>query len=86
MSKELSPGDLAHIIKSVDGISVGRSVQCDFIVGTHSQHGIIWQVSSKDDLVSEYGAVGKTMHCPQDWLKKIMPPELPLKVKEVETV
>ena len=80
----LRPGDLAHIIKSVDGLSVGKTVQCLKIDGTHTQHGVIWLVGSKESLVSEYGAVGNKMHVPQDWLKKILPPALPSKVKERE--
>ena len=79
-NKKLVPGDLCHIIKSIDGISVGRTVQCIQIDGTHTEHGIIWLVSSTEDLVSEYGAIGKKMHVPSDWLKKILPPGLHNKV------
>lgn len=83
-TSNLSPGDLAHIIKSTDGLQVGRTVQCVQLDGQHTKHGLIWLVSSKEDLVSEYGAVGKKMHVPQDWLKKIMPPSLPAPVGVVE--
>jgi hypothetical protein len=86
MKNNLSPGDLAIIIKSVDGISVGRVVQCLRAEGSHTKHGLIWYVSSKEDLVSEYGMVGKNMHVPQDWLKKIEPPPLPEKTRELVLV
>jgi hypothetical protein len=76
--KQLQPGDLAIIIKSLDGLSVGKIVECVHPVGTHSLHGIIWLVQSKgNDLVSEYGAVGNHVHVAQDWLKKIPKDPLP---------
>ena len=70
---QLVPGDLAIIIKSVDGLSIGKIVECVKIdyVG-HPDHGTIWLVkSSRQDLVSEYGGVTSDIHVPQDWLKKI---------------
>lgn len=69
-------GDLSKIIKSVDGLSVGKIVQCVSYEGKHSQHGDIWLVSCKDPLVSEYGAVGNRMHMPDDWMVPIKPGEL----------
>lgn len=77
---QLEPGDLAIIVKSVDGLQVGRIVQCEYIDGSHTQHGIIWLVSSQSDLVSEYGAVGKKIHMPQDWLRKILGGQLDKKI------
>jgi hypothetical protein len=82
MNKELSPGDLAHIIRSVDGLSVGRVVQCVQVDGVHSRYGTMWLVQAQDELVTEYGGVGHRVHLPADWLKKIMPPALPDKVRE----
>lgn len=76
--KQLTPGDLAIIKKSIDGLSVGKIVECVRIDGTHSQHGIIWLVKSTgSDLVSEFGAVGDHVHVPQDWLQKIPKDPLP---------
>jgi hypothetical protein len=75
----LSKGDLAIIIKSVDGLSVGKIVECvqiDFV--DHPQYGVIWLVkSSRQDLVSEYGGVTRDFHVPQTWLKKIPTDPLP---------
>lgn len=71
----LSPGDLAIIIESIMGQSVGAIVQCVAIRGEHSQYGTIWQVRSKGELVSEYGGVGNTVDVPAIWLKKIEPGE-----------
>jgi hypothetical protein len=81
---QLSPGDLAEIIKSVDGISVGKIVQCVQVDGVHSKHGTMWLVSARDELVTEYGAVGIRAHVPQAWLKKILPPGTPEKILEKE--
>ncbi|CAB4130133.1 hypothetical protein UFOVP116_286 [uncultured Caudovirales phage] len=69
----LEPGDLAVIIESALGVNVGRIVQCINIVGTHSQYGPVWNVSSKEPIISEYGAHGHQVHVPQKWLKKIEP-------------
>lgn len=68
-------GDLARIIKSVDGMSVGKIVQCVRVEGVHSQHGAIWLVRGAQ-MVSEYGGVGDTVHVPDDWLIPIKPGEL----------
>ena len=78
-------GDLAEIIKSVDGINVGKIVEVSDFAGNHSQHGPIWLVRSRTlDLVTEYGGVGDNLHCADDWLKRIpMPGEKP-KEKIVE--
>lgn len=69
-------GDLAEIIKSIDGISVGKIVQCIEFAGHHSKHGPIWKVRAKTDLVTEYGGVGREAHMPDDWLRPIKPPAL----------
>lgn len=75
----LEPGDLAIVIKSLDGHTTGKIVECvqiDYI--NHPDHGTIWLVKSKgSDLVSEYGGIGETVHVPQDWLKKIPKGPLP---------
>lgn len=69
-------GGLSRIIKSVDGLSVGKIVQCFTVDGEHSKHGVIWLVASKEDLISEYGVVGNRMHLPDDWMVPIKPGEL----------
>ena len=76
MSNELAPGDLAVIIESALGISVGKIVQCVDVIGYHSQHGIVWNVRSKDGITTEYGAHGHSAHVPAAWLRKIRPGEL----------
>jgi hypothetical protein len=79
MKEKLEPGDLAIIIKSTMGMSIGKIVECvqlDYV--GHPQFGTIWLVSSpKNDLVSEYGGIGATFHVPQDWLRKIPKDPLP---------
>lgn len=76
---QLVPGDLAIIIKSVDGLSIGKIVECvqiDFI--GHPEHGTIWLVkSTRQDLVSEYGGVTRDIHVPQTWMRKIPNDPLP---------
>ena len=87
MSNDLSPGDLAIIIESALGVNVGRIVQCINTVGEHSLYGIVWNVRSKDPIVSEYGGHGHTVHVPQKWLKKIAPGSLDnITVKDLETI
>lgn len=79
MNDPLKPGDLAIIIKSRDGISIGKIVECvqiDFV--GHPDFGTIWLVkSSRQDLVTEYGGVGDNFHVPADWLRKIPSDPLP---------
>lgn len=76
---KLGPGDLAIIIKSNDGLSVGKIVECvqiDFV--EHPQYGTIWLVkSNREDLITEYGGVGNNLHVPQAWLRKIPNNPLP---------
>ena len=69
----LEPGCLALVIDSVDKIAVGLTVQCIRIVGEHSKYGTIWHVRSKDQLVTQYGAVGNEADMPAIWLRKILP-------------
>lgn len=68
-------GDLAVITKSVDGINVGKIVECLYLAGIHSKLGPIWHVrSAGNDLITEYGAVGPECDCADDWLKPLPPP------------
>lgn len=84
--KSLQPGDLAVIIKSADGLSVGKIVECvrvDF--HNHSLYGVVWLVkSTRNDLVTEYGGIGDNVHVPQDWLCKI--PNDPLNEEDLYKV
>lgn len=72
----LEPGCLARIIQSTDGLSVGRIVQCVKVRGEHPLYGTVWQISSSDKFVTEYGATGYYADIPAKWLKKIEPGEL----------
>ena len=65
-------GQQARIIQSIDGISVGLIVTCVSYDGDHSQYGPIWKVASDVEMVSEYGAVGRNMHVPDEWLEPIV--------------
>jgi hypothetical protein len=71
--KPLAPGDLAFIIKSRDGLSIGKIVECvqiDFV--DHPEFGTIWLVKSNTaNLVTEYGGIGDNFHVPATWLKRI---------------
>lgn len=79
LSKPLAPGDLAIIIKSRDGLSIGKIVECvqiDFV--DHPELGTIWLVKSNTaNLVTEYGGVGDNFHVPAAWLKRIPNDPLP---------
>ncbi len=81
----LQPGDLALIIRSLDGHSTGKTVTCvqiDFV--DHPKYGTIWLVKSNQNLVTEYGGVGDNVHVPASWLMKI--PKDPLPDEEDEWV
>ena len=85
--KPLSPGDLAIIINSALGLSVGKVVQCVSIVGTHSEYGTVWNVGSREPLMTEYGGHGNNVHIPAIWLRRVEPGELDKsKVKTLERV
>lgn len=66
-------GDLAEVVQSIDGHSVGMIVQVTQFMGEHSQYGPIWRCRSNDDIVTEYGAVGKTADFADDWLRPLKP-------------
>ncbi len=74
-------GDTATIVKSVDGINVGKIVDVVAYMGQHSKLGAIWHVRSKgSDLITEYGAVGNECDCADDWLRPL-PPDTDVKVE-----
>lgn len=79
------PGDLAEIIGGIDGLNKGKIVEVVSFAGPHSEHGAIWLIRSRTaDLVTEYGGIGKTCHCADDWLKPIPMPSVAPKVQELE--
>lgn len=82
----LEPGDLAIVIKSLDGHTTGKIVECiqiDYL--NHPQYGTIWLVkSSREDLISEYGGISDTIHVPKDWLIKIPKDPLPDEEDDLE--
>jgi hypothetical protein len=78
-------GDLAEIIHSEYGVSIGKIVQCVSYDGDHFQYGPMWLVRAKDGLLWEGGSgsgISMTGHIPDDWLRPIKPPALPDKVLE----
>ena len=78
-------GDLAEVVQSVDGHSVGMIVQVVQFMGEHSQYGPIWRCRSRDDIVTEYGAVGKTADFADDWLRPLKPKQKDgLTIKQLE--
>jgi hypothetical protein len=82
----VKPGDKAKIIKSIDGMSVGKIVTVISLTGTHSKYGTVWRVEGAG-LVSEYGGVGANADVPDDWLQKIEPDDVVLtKDKKLELV
>ena len=76
-------GDLAEIIQSEFGVSVGKIVQCIRVEGNHSLHGPVWLVRGKEKLAWESGEGGMGMdddaHIPDAFLRPIKPPPLPEK-------
>lgn len=81
---QLHPGDLAIIIKSIDGLSIGKIVECLSMDGEHSKYGKMWLVKFSEKAVSEYGAVSNKLHLPQDWLRKI--PNEPLEEEDLYSI
>lgn len=65
-------GDLAVIIESAMGLSVGKIVEVTAAIGEHSLLGPMWRCrSTKGELTTEYGATGAWVDMPDKWLKKI---------------
>jgi len=82
--KQLAPGDLALVIKSVTGKAMGKIVECIQIIGTDPNFGTIWLVKSPTPIEAYHdGAKSNQSHMPQDWLRKI--PKDPLPDDEEET-
>jgi hypothetical protein len=76
--KQLTPGDLALVIKSVTGKAMGKIVECIQIIGTDPNFGTIWLVKSPNKIEAYHdGAQSNQSHMPQDWLRKIPRDPLP---------
>lgn len=75
MDDNLRPGDLAIIVESALGMQIGKIVQCVKLDGQHSLYGPMWVVSSKEEMITEYGGKFQKVHMPQKWLRKIKPGE-----------
>jgi hypothetical protein len=82
----VEPGDLAEVIQSVDGASIGMIVQVIEFKGHHSLYGPVWTCRSKSNIVTEYGGVGNTADFADDWLRRIKAPPLPEKVLDKELI
>lgn len=85
-NNKLEPGDLAIVIKSASGKSLGKIVECVKTDGEHSQLGLMWIVKSNSPLKTIGGDVLTQVHVPQDWLRKIPKDPLPEdeEIKELE--
>lgn len=68
---QVKPGDVAEVIKSVDGAAIGMTVTVVSFQGHHSQYGPIWRCQSKDMIVTEFGGFGNEADFADDWLRKI---------------
>lgn len=78
-------GDMAHIVESIDGLNVGKTVEVCSYQGEHSKYGPIWRVriASGGQLVTEYGGVGITCDCADAWLRPIPPAAQPMPAMEM---
>lgn len=83
MSK-FEPGCLAVIIQSAIGHTVGKIVQCVKIKGEHSLYGTVWEVRSREELVTEYGGHGHLVDVPAKWMRPIEPGDHLKTVNKVE--
>ena len=67
-------GTLCKVIGGTDGLNLGQIVRVVSLQGEHSRLGRIWRCNSEDgDLITEYGAVGRSADFAQDWLQPIPP-------------
>jgi len=66
------PGDLAVIVRSVDGQAVGAIVECLQTDGEHSEFGPIWRVKTRGHgIVTIHGTLAVFFHMPDAWLRPI---------------
>lgn len=78
-------GDLAEIVGGVlhPSPNLGKIVKVASYQGEHSLHGPIWRVVSETgDLVTEYGVMGLSLDCADDWLRKL-PEQQVMEVRDV---
>jgi hypothetical protein len=78
---QLEPDDLAIVIKSLTGKSIGKIVTClhKNPMGPDPVFGDVWLVQSShaDLMVFVDGTTSNQAHMPQDWLKKIPKDPIP---------
>ena len=66
------PNQMAWISTSPLGLNLGRVVECVKVIGTHSEHGPVWRVTSKGkSLVTDMGIVCAACDVPDSWLTPI---------------
>lgn len=79
---KLQPGDLAIIINSPRGKSIGKIVTCLSFAGVDPKYGNVWYVESSSPIQTIGGDVLTKAHMPEKWLKRI--PNEPLEIEETE--
>lgn len=82
-------GDLAIVecgAMGADSPNIGLTVECVSIVGVHSVHGPIWNVSTPGprEIVSEFGAKGLIGQMADEWLRPIPKDELRPDPKKID--
>ncbi len=66
------PGDLAVIVRSAEGQSIGQIVDCIALDGKHSEFGPVWRVRANSrGLVTIHGTLAAVCHVPDAWLRPI---------------
>ena len=84
MSDKISPGDLAIVIQSMSGKSVGSIVTCISMDGEHELLGRIWLVETGRPIRTVGGDTVRRAHIPEKWLKKIPSDPLPAEQEDHE--
>lgn len=71
MNKPISAGDLAIIINSTTGKSIGKIVTCISMDGEHPEYGRMWLVESGGPIMTAGGDTLRRAHSPEKWLRRI---------------
>lgn len=83
MNKPLTPGDLAIVIKSATGKSIGKIVECIQIDGYFGEAKTpVWLVRSNSKIQTVGFGLVEDAHVLQTWLRRI--PNEPLPDEELE--
>lgn len=90
MNEPIKTGDMAEVIDGLQGKAspnLGLIVKVVACVGEHSKHGRIWRCDAEYAARGQEGkdVPGGMADFAQSWLRKIQPPALPAKTKEVAT-